>query len=99
VGVHAQPLSLESRSTITYKVEVYALAVWADTLPLFLPYHYIYSVEWSLPLCVLCVQRGQKENLAHPLEVSLYNINLIWHKNDDAATQKARKYRERKKLK
>ncbi len=37
--------------------------------------------------------------MAHPLEVSLYNINLIWHKNDDAATQRASKYKERKKLK
>jgi hypothetical protein len=37
--------------------------------------------------------------LAHPLEVSLYNINLIWHKNDDAATQTASKNKERKELK
>ncbi len=31
-------------STITYKVVVYAPAEWADTLPLFLLYPYMYSV-------------------------------------------------------
>ncbi len=36
--------------TITYKVELYALAESSDTLPLFLIYHYVYPVPYRIAL-------------------------------------------------
>ncbi len=45
VGVHAQCPPPFAISTLTYKVVVYALAERADTLPLFLLYPYMYSVN------------------------------------------------------
>jgi hypothetical protein len=41
-GARPSPLT---KPTITYKFVVYARAERADTLPLFLLYHFMYSVE------------------------------------------------------
>jgi hypothetical protein len=45
VGARPSPFTI---STITYKVVVYAPAVRADTLPLFLLYPYMYSVVQTM---------------------------------------------------
>jgi hypothetical protein len=49
-GAHPPPFTM---STITYKVVVYAPAVRADTLTLFLLYTNIYSVGLTWPLTIL----------------------------------------------
>jgi hypothetical protein len=61
--MHARP-PLLTISTIPYKVDVYATAERADTLPLFLLYPYMYSV---IPPSTSCLQWGEYKYLCTSL--------------------------------
>jgi hypothetical protein len=69
-GVGGAPPPPFTISIITYKVVVYALAERADTLPLFLLYHYMYSV-------VAILTNGACRSVVHLDELNVVNLPLV----------------------